>query len=70
MQFYVCSKEDIQKILSLAEEHKLQVIPLIQTFGHLEVGFYLFYTEFKLTKNKLMLLDLLLMIVTVYCVSF
>lgn len=31
------SKDDIQRIQQLAEENNLEVIPLIQTFGHFEV---------------------------------
>lgn len=31
------SKEQVTEILGLAEEHRLDVIPLVQTFGHLEV---------------------------------
>lgn len=32
------SRSDVQKIVSSAEKSGLQVIPLIQTFGHLEVS--------------------------------
>lgn len=30
--------EDVQTILQLADESKLEVIPLIQTFGHMELA--------------------------------
>lgn len=30
------SEDDIRSILQAAEEHKLEVIPLVQTFGHVE----------------------------------
>ncbi|XP_018416917.1 PREDICTED: hexosaminidase D-like [Nanorana parkeri] len=33
---YAYSEEDIAKILHLAERNKLEVVPLIQTFGHME----------------------------------
>ncbi|OCT61705.1 hexosaminidase D [Xenopus laevis] len=33
---YAYSKEDIEKILHLAEINNLEVVPLIQTFGHME----------------------------------
>ena len=32
-----CSLEDIEKIKSLAKLNKLDIIPLVQVFGHLEV---------------------------------
>lgn len=32
------SEEDVVQILKLAEESNLSVIPLVQTFGHLEVN--------------------------------
>lgn len=32
------SEEDIEWIQQLAELHKLEVVPLVQTFGHVEVG--------------------------------
>lgn len=32
------SEEDIDWIQQLAELHKLEVVPLVQTFGHVEVG--------------------------------
>ena len=35
--FYNFSENDIKDILNLAEESRLSVIPLVQTFGHLEV---------------------------------
>ncbi|GBN67281.1 Hexosaminidase D [Araneus ventricosus] len=35
----VYSVEEIQKIQSLAAENGLDVIPLVQSFGHLEVNF-------------------------------
>jgi hexosaminidase len=31
------SKEQVTEIIGLAEENRLVVIPLVQTFGHLEV---------------------------------
>ncbi|NXX98969.1 HEXDC Hexosaminidase, partial [Centropus bengalensis] len=33
---YAYSEEDIERIQQLAELHKLEVIPLVQTFGHVE----------------------------------
>ncbi|XP_042336643.1 hexosaminidase D-like isoform X2 [Sceloporus undulatus] len=33
---YAYSEEDIGKVLELAERNKLEVIPLVQTFGHVE----------------------------------
>lgn len=30
------SKDDVKKMLKLAKDNSLDVIPLIQTFGHLE----------------------------------
>uniref|UniRef100_A0A8D2LKB4 beta-N-acetylhexosaminidase n=1 Tax=Varanus komodoensis TaxID=61221 RepID=A0A8D2LKB4_VARKO len=33
---YAYSEEDISKILKLAELNKLEVVPLVQTFGHVE----------------------------------
>ncbi|NWW74853.1 HEXDC Hexosaminidase, partial [Climacteris rufus] len=30
------SEEDIERIQQLAEQHKLEVVPLVQTFGHVE----------------------------------
>ncbi|NXP18704.1 HEXDC Hexosaminidase, partial [Scytalopus superciliaris] len=33
---YAYSEEDIERIQQLAEQHKLEVIPLVQTFGHVE----------------------------------
>ncbi|KAJ7306092.1 hypothetical protein JRQ81_010458 [Phrynocephalus forsythii] len=33
---YAYSEEDVDKILELAELNKLEVIPLVQTFGHVE----------------------------------
>ncbi|NWW47182.1 HEXDC Hexosaminidase, partial [Pedionomus torquatus] len=33
---YAYSEEDIEQIQQLAELHKLEVIPLVQTFGHVE----------------------------------
>ncbi|NWS53971.1 HEXDC Hexosaminidase, partial [Chunga burmeisteri] len=33
---YAYSEEDIEQIQQLAELHKLQVVPLVQTFGHVE----------------------------------
>lgn len=33
------SVADVNKILSLAEQNNLIVVPLVQTFGHLEVSF-------------------------------
>ncbi|NXW85385.1 HEXDC Hexosaminidase, partial [Alopecoenas beccarii] len=35
---YAYSEEDIERIQQLAELHKLEVVPLVQTFGHVEVG--------------------------------
>ncbi|NWT72509.1 HEXDC Hexosaminidase, partial [Prunella himalayana] len=34
---YAYSEEDIERIQQLAEQHKLEVVPLVQTFGHVEV---------------------------------
>uniref|UniRef100_A0A674GH10 beta-N-acetylhexosaminidase n=1 Tax=Taeniopygia guttata TaxID=59729 RepID=A0A674GH10_TAEGU len=34
---YAYSEEDIERIQQLAEKHKLEVVPLVQTFGHVEV---------------------------------
>lgn len=39
------SKEDIKQLLELADNYKFEVIPLIQTFGHLE--FFLKLKEFR-----------------------
>ncbi|NXV01168.1 HEXDC Hexosaminidase, partial [Cettia cetti] len=33
---YAYSEEDIERIQQLAEQHKLEVVPLVQTFGHVE----------------------------------
>ncbi|NWH66136.1 HEXDC Hexosaminidase, partial [Geococcyx californianus] len=33
---YAYSEEDIERIQQLAELHKLEVVPLVQTFGHVE----------------------------------
>ncbi|NXX20926.1 HEXDC Hexosaminidase, partial [Podargus strigoides] len=33
---YAYSEEDIERIQQLAEHHKLEVVPLVQTFGHVE----------------------------------
>ncbi|KAI1233617.1 Hexosaminidase D, partial [Lamprotornis superbus] len=33
---YAYSEEDIEQIQQLAEQHKLEVVPLVQTFGHVE----------------------------------
>ena len=33
-----CSKEAIERIQQLADENNLIIIPLVQTFGHFEVG--------------------------------
>ncbi|KAL2299117.1 hypothetical protein Nmel_014734 [Mimus melanotis] len=33
---YSYSEEDIERIQQLAEQHKLEVVPLVQTFGHVE----------------------------------
>uniref|UniRef100_A0A674HLI7 beta-N-acetylhexosaminidase n=1 Tax=Taeniopygia guttata TaxID=59729 RepID=A0A674HLI7_TAEGU len=33
---YAYSEEDIERIQQLAEKHKLEVVPLVQTFGHVE----------------------------------
>jgi len=30
------SRQDVQSILQMAREHNLEVIPLVQTFGHVE----------------------------------
>lgn len=38
---YVCplsSPSEIKEILNLAKLHELEVIPLVQTFGHMEVS--------------------------------
>ncbi|NWR25025.1 HEXDC Hexosaminidase, partial [Emberiza fucata] len=34
---YAYSEEDIERIQQLAEQHRLEVVPLVQTFGHVEV---------------------------------
>jgi len=39
------SKEDIRAIVELAKSYKFEVIPLIQSFGHLE--FFLKLQEFR-----------------------
>ncbi|NXB82218.1 HEXDC Hexosaminidase, partial [Donacobius atricapilla] len=33
---YAYSEEDIERIQQLAEQHRLEVVPLVQTFGHVE----------------------------------
>ncbi|NXG12991.1 HEXDC Hexosaminidase, partial [Grallaria varia] len=33
---YAYSEEDIEQIQQLAQQHKLEVVPLVQTFGHVE----------------------------------
>ncbi|NWQ62224.1 HEXDC Hexosaminidase, partial [Neopipo cinnamomea] len=33
---YAYSEEDVERIQQLAEQHKLEVVPLVQTFGHVE----------------------------------
>lgn len=42
------SKEQVTEILGLAEEHRLDVIPLVQTFGHLEVGIIKKFVRFPI----------------------
>jgi hexosaminidase len=39
------SKEDIKQLIELANNYKFEVIPLIQTFGHLE--FFLKLKQFR-----------------------
>jgi hexosaminidase len=39
------SKEDIKQLIELANDYKFEVIPLIQTFGHLE--FFLKLEQFR-----------------------
>ncbi len=39
------SKEDIKELIKLADDYKFEVIPLVQTFGHLE--FFLKTGQFR-----------------------
>lgn len=47
------SKEQVTEIIGLAEENRLDVIPLVQTFGHLEVRTYFFGCVFLLNDSFL-----------------
>ncbi|NXW57446.1 HEXDC Hexosaminidase, partial [Eurystomus gularis] len=42
---YAYSEEDVERIQQLAELHKLEVVPLVQTFGHVE--FILKHEKYK-----------------------
>src|SRR5690606_8414815 len=42
---FAYTKQDVSQILSLARDNQLEVIPLIQTFGHLE--YFLKLPEFR-----------------------
>uniref|UniRef100_K7FT17 beta-N-acetylhexosaminidase n=1 Tax=Pelodiscus sinensis TaxID=13735 RepID=K7FT17_PELSI len=44
---YRYSASEIKEILNLAKLHELEVIPLVQTFGHMEVQFVLKHQEFS-----------------------
>jgi hexosaminidase len=39
------SKENIKELVELADDYKFEVIPLVQTFGHLE--FFLKMKQFR-----------------------
>lgn len=41
--FFNLSPECVSSILRLAEENDLSVIPLVQSIGHFEVGYFFFF---------------------------
>lgn len=49
--FFNFSPECVASILRLAEENDLSVIPLVQSIGHFEVG-YFFFLNMNLPSNS------------------
>lgn len=42
-------EDEVERIYKLAEENELLVVPLVQTFGHLEVTSFFFFLFFFLS---------------------
>ena len=51
MVILVCSEEDVKSILTMAATYNLDVIPLVQTFGHFEVNNNYWYSVRVLQKH-------------------